>query len=104
SAAPGVASQPEGVSPMAVETLHDLLEEELKDLLSAENQLVKALPRAAKAASSPELKEAIETHLEETRTHVERLNEAFEQLELKARAKKCKAMEGLIEEAKEMMQ
>ena len=84
--------------------LEELLEDELKDLYSAENQLVKALPRMAKAASSPELRRAFERHLEETKRQVERLNTIGENLEMKLTGKKCKAMEGLIEEGKELME
>jgi ferritin-like metal-binding protein YciE len=82
----------------------ELLIEELKDLYSAENQLIKALPRMAKAAESEELREAFETHLEETRVHAERLEEIMKQLDESPRGKKCKAMEGLVEEGKDMMQ
>lgn len=88
---------------MTIENMQELLEEELKDLLSAETQLVKALPRVAKACESEELQSAIMEHLEETKTQVERLKEVFGALEKTARAKKCKAMEGLLEEAKEIM-
>lgn len=82
----------------------DLLVEELKDLYSAETQLIKALPRMAKAAQSEELRSAFETHLEETRQHAQRLEEILGQLEESPRGKKCKAMEGLVEEGKDMMQ
>ena len=90
---------------MAQETnpLEELLEDELKDLYSAETQLVKALPKMAKAASSPELRRAFERHLEETKRQVERLNQIGESLEMKMTGKKCKGMEGLIEEGKEVM-
>jgi ferritin-like metal-binding protein YciE len=90
---------------MADETnpLEELLIDELKDLYSAENQLVKALPKMAKAASSPELKRAFERHLEETKRQVERLNQIGENLEIRLTGKKCKGMEGLIEEGKEIM-
>jgi ferritin-like metal-binding protein YciE len=90
---------------MAQETnpLEQLLEDELKDLYNAENQLVKALPKMAKAASSPELRRAFERHLEETKRQVERLNQIGESLEMKMTGKKCKGMEGLIEEGKELM-
>lgn len=81
----------------------DLLMEEIKDLYSAENQLVKALPRMAKAASSSELRSAFEKHLGETERHVERLESVMEQLDGTPRGKKCAAMEGLIEEGKEMI-
>src|SRR5688572_14754120 len=91
---------------MAEETnpLAELLEDELKDLYSAENQIIKALPRMAKAAVSPDLKRAFERHLEETRRQVERLNQIGEELDIKLTGKKCKGMEGLIEEGKEVMQ
>jgi len=89
---------------MKVETLHDLYVEELKDLYNAENQLVKALPKMAKAATSSELREAFESHLAETKGQVERLDTIFTELGVKATGKKCKAMEGLIEEGKELME
>ena len=90
---------------MAEETnpLEELLVDELKDLYSAENQMIKSLPRMAKAASSPELKRAFERHLEETRRQVERLNQIGEVLDIRLTGKKCKGMEGLIEEGKEIM-
>jgi ferritin-like metal-binding protein YciE len=84
--------------------LEELLVDELKDLYSAENQIVKALPKMAKAASSTELKRAFERHLEETRRQVERLNQVGEHLEIKLTGKKCKGMEGLIEEGKEIIE
>ena len=83
--------------------LEELLQDELKDLYSAENQIIKALPRMAKAATSPELKRAFERHLEETRRQVERLEAIGEELELKLTGKKCVGMEGLIKEAKELI-
>jgi ferritin-like metal-binding protein YciE len=85
-------------------TLQDLFVEELRDIYNAENQLIKALPKMAKAASSEELRKAFEDHLEQTRGHAERLEQVFEQLGEKARGKKCVAMEGLIEEGKELME
>jgi len=88
---------------MKLTTLQELLVEELRDLYSAENQLVKALPKMAKAASNEELRDAITAHLEETRKHVERLDQAFEQLDATPGRKKCKAMEGLIAEGKEVI-
>jgi ferritin-like metal-binding protein YciE len=84
--------------------LDELLIDQLKDLYSAENQIVKALPRMAKAAGSPELKRAFERHLEETKRQVERLNQIGETLEIKLTGKKCKGMEGLIEEGKELIE
>jgi ferritin-like metal-binding protein YciE len=83
--------------------LEELLVDELKDLYSAENQIIKALPKMAKATSTPELKRAFERHLEETRRQVDRLDQIGEQLEIKLTGKKCKGMEGLIEEGKELM-
>jgi ferritin-like metal-binding protein YciE len=87
-----------------MESLRDVLIEELKDLYDAEKQLVKALPKMAKAASNQELKEAFETHLEETRGHVERLEQAFQLLDEKAKSKPCEAMKGLISEGQQTMQ
>jgi len=84
-------------------SLKDLLVDQLKDLYSAENQLVKALPRMAKAASADELREGFETHLEETQGQVQRLEQIAEQMEFSLRGKKCAAMEGLVEEAKELI-
>lgn len=81
--------------------LQELLVEEMQDLLHAEGQLVKALPKMAKAAHEPKLKQAFEKHLEETRGHVERLKQAFELLGAKPKAKVCKAMQGLVEEGQE---
>ena len=87
----------------ATNPLQELLVDELKDLYSAENQILKALPKMAKAASSPELKRAFERHLEETRRQVERLDQIGEALDIRLTGKKCKGMEGLIEEGKEIM-
>jgi len=81
-----------------LESLRDLFIAELRDLYSAENQLTKALPKMAEAATSPELKAAFEDHLEETRYHVTRLEEIFEGLNEKPTGETCEAMEGLIEE------
>jgi Mn-containing catalase len=84
--------------------LKELLVEELQDLLHAETQLTKALPAMAAAAHNPKLKAAFEKHLEQTKGHVERLNQAFELLGVKAQPKLCKAMAGLVEEGKETIQ
>jgi Mn-containing catalase len=84
--------------------LQEALVEELQDLLSAESQLVKALPKMAKAASDPKLKAAFQKHLEETKGHVERLKQAFELLGERARATHCKGMEGLISEGQEKIE
>ena|SRR5581483_8995082 len=81
--------------------LQELLVEEMQDLLHAEGQLVKALPKMARAANDPKLKQAFENHLEETKGHVERLKQAFELLGTKAKTKPCKAMQGLVEEGQE---
>src|ERR1700677_1093634 len=81
--------------------LRELYIDELKDLYSAENQLVKALPKMAKAASSEELRSGFEEHLKQTKGHVQRLETIFGQLEENPKGKKCKAMEGLIEEGAE---
>src|SRR5438046_6044661 len=89
---------------MHLGSLHDLYVDELKDLYNAETQLLKALPKMAKAASAPELRTAFEDHLEETRGQVERLERIFKKLDASPKGKKCKAMEGLIEEGKEVME
>jgi len=86
-----------------MELLQELLTEELKDLLSAENQLVKALPKMAKAAKDEDLKNAFQEHLEQTKGHVDRLKQVFEMLEEKPRAKTCKGMAGLVEEGQEVI-
>ena len=85
-------------------TLHDAFVDELRDSYDAEKQLTKALPKMAKAANSPELREAIESHLEETRHQVERLEQVFESLDEKARGKHCDGIAGIIQEAQAMMQ
>ena len=84
--------------------LEEILQDELKDLYSAENQIIKALPRMIKGVESAELKRAFERHLEETKRQVERLNQIGEELGIKMTGKKCKGMEGLIEEGKEMLE
>ena len=88
---------------MALETLADLFYDELRDALSAERQLVKALPKMAKKASSEKLCKAFEEHLAETEKQVERVEQAFEDTGKTARAKECAAMKGLIDEANSMM-
>src|SRR5882757_4505494 len=89
---------------MPLDSLHDLYVDELKDLYNAENQLLKALPRMAKAATSPQLKAAFTEHLDVTRKQVERLDKIFTELGVSPKGKKCKAMEGLVEEGKEIME
>jgi ferritin-like metal-binding protein YciE len=86
-----------------VKTLEDLFHETLQDMYYVENKLVKTLPEMAEKATSPELKTAIEEHLAETETHVERLEEVFAEIEQEPEAKKCDALEGLIKEAEEVM-
>jgi ferritin-like metal-binding protein YciE len=89
--------------PKQENNLQELLVEELRDIYHAEGQLLKALPKMAKSAQSERLKEAFERHLEETEQHVERLERAFELLGEPVKGKKCQAMEGLVEEGKEVM-
>ena len=89
---------------MQLETLQDLFIEELKDVYHAEKQLVKALPKMAKAAASEDLKAAFEEHLAETEGHVERLEQVFELMGKKPATKVCKGMQGLVEEGKEIME
>lgn len=89
---------------MAVESLNELLVEQLRDLYDAENQLIKALPKMAEGANSEELREAIEEHLEQTKGHARRIETVFENLGEKAKAKKCKGMEGLIKEGSETLE
>ncbi len=85
-------------------SLREVLLDELKDLYSAENQLVKALPKTAKATKTPELKQIFLTHLEETKGQVVRLQQVFEMLGKKPTGKHCKGMEGAIDEVKEAIE
>jgi len=89
---------------MTQETLQELFVEQIRDLYDAEKQLVKALPKMAKAAESEELQEAIKNHLEETQNQVTRLESVFEAAGVPAKGKTCKAMKGLLEEGTEAMQ
>lgn len=89
---------------MKLDSLESLLVHEIKDLLSAEKQLIKALPKMAKGSSSEALRSAFEEHLEQTRGHVDRLERVFALLDKSARAEHCKAMEGLIEEGAELLE
>jgi ferritin-like metal-binding protein YciE len=89
---------------MKLDSLQKLYIEELRDLYNAENQLVKALPKMAKGASHQELKQAFENHLDQTKEHVERLEEIFKRLDQKPTGKTCKGMKGLIEEGSEMLE
>ncbi len=88
---------------MKLRSLSDLFVDELSDLHSTEKQLLKALPKMAKAATADELRQAFEGHLEQTKGHVERLESIFEQLEGSPGRKKCRAMEGLIAEGEEFL-
>jgi ferritin-like metal-binding protein YciE len=88
---------------MEHQALKELYIDELKDIYNAENQLVKALPKMAKAANSEELRTGFEEHLEQTRGHVQRLEQIFKELGEKPSGKKCKGMEGLVAEGQEMM-
>src|SRR5436305_9526902 len=88
---------------MKLDTLQKLYVDELRDLYNAENQLLKALPKMAKAASSEELKNAFEKHLEQTEMHVQRLEQVFEELDQTPKGKTCRAMKGLIEEGSEIL-
>ena len=85
-------------------SLQSVLTEELRDLYSAENQLVKALPKMAKGTSDPELKNLFTEHLEQTKGHVERLKQIFQQLGEKPTGKLCVGMEGLVKEGQEQLQ
>jgi ferritin-like metal-binding protein YciE len=89
---------------MQHEALKELYVDELKDLYDAENRLVKALPKLAKAATSEKLRSGFEEHLEQTRGHVDRLEEIFDALGEKATGKKCAGMMGLIKEGEEVME
>src|SRR5437868_6650747 len=89
---------------MKLDKLQKLYINELRDLYNAENQLLKALPKMAKAASSPELKQAFEKHLKQTKSHVERLEEVFKDINEKPKGKTCHGMKGLIEEGSEILQ
>ena len=86
------------------ETLHDAFLDELRDSYDAEKQLTKALPKLAKAASNPKLRQAFESHLEETRGQIERLEQVFEGLDEKVRGKHCDGIAGIIEEGKSIME
>lgn len=88
---------------MELNTLKDLFIDQLKDLKDAETQLSKALPKMAKSASSPDLQRAFEEHLEQTKTHLERVEQVLTEVNGNARGKKCVAMQGLIEEGQELM-
>lgn len=89
---------------MALESLNDLFVEQLRDLYDAENQLIKALPKMAEGANSDVLRQGFEEHLEQTKEHAQRIETIFEQLGQKAKAKKCKGMEGLIKQGSQALE
>ena len=89
---------------MKIERLEQLFQEELRDLYDAEKQLVRALPKMAKAASSEELRDALTEHLEITKGQVQRLEQIFESLDMRAKGKPCAGMKGIIEEGREVME
>ena len=84
--------------------LQELLIDEMKDMIHAESQAVKAYPKIMRAAKNPKLKQALQKHLEETKNHVERLKQAFEMMGEKPKGKPCRAMQGLIEESLEKIE
>jgi ferritin-like metal-binding protein YciE len=90
-------------NPMKLKSLEDLYVDELKDLYSAENQFLKALPKMAKAATAPKLSSAFESQLKRTQTHIDRLEKIFKKLSGSPKGRKCQAMEGLIAEGKTLM-
>jgi len=89
---------------MSMKNLQDLMIEELRDMYHAENQLVKALPQMAKAASTPALKEAFERHLKQTQNQVSRIETIFDELGGDPRGKRCKGMEGIVSEGAEVLE
>lgn len=88
---------------MTVKSFEELFVHELSDIYSAEKQLTRALPKLARASSEPQLKQAFESHLEETNSQVERIDKIVEQLDIRLKRIKCAAMEGLVEEGKEII-
>ena len=88
---------------MQMENLQDLMKEDLKDVLHAENQIIKALPKMIKSATNSQLQQAFQMHLEETKVHAERVEQVMEILGMPVKTKPCKAMQGIIEEGKEVM-
>lgn len=88
---------------MKLNSLHDLYISELKDLYDAENRILKALPKMAEAASSPDLRSAFEEHLQQTRRHAERLEQILRGLDESPKGQKCKGIEGIIDEGEDLM-
>ena len=89
---------------MAEKTLHDAFVTEIRDIYDGERQITKALPKMIKKATSDDLREALEAHLEQTHGHIQRLEQVFEALEEKVRGKRCEGIAGLLEEGKSMME
>lgn len=89
---------------MAGKTIQDLFIEELRDIYHAEKQIAKALPKLAKSVQSDALRQAMELHVEQTKGQIERLEQVFEELDTRTRGKRCEAMEGLLEEAREILE
>ncbi len=89
---------------MALDSMYELLMDELRDMYHAENQLLKALPTMARTARAPALRKAFQDHLAQTEDQVGRLEQVFAELGVAARGKRCKGMEGLLEEAKDLME
>lgn len=89
---------------MKINSLENLLADELKDIYSAENQMLRALPKMAKAAESKDLRAALENHVDQTRTHAQRLVEVCNSLNIKPNGKKCLGMQGIIEEGREVLE
>ncbi len=89
--------------PQKLQSLNDLFVDELRDLYNAENQLVKALPKMAQAASSSDLRNALEEHLDQTRNQIDRLDKVFQMLDVPERGKDCPGMKGIIEEGQELL-
>lgn len=87
-----------------LKTLHDLFEDELRDVYDAERQILKALPKIINAVSDEGLRDALSDHLRETRGQVDRLEQAFELLELRAKGKHCSGMEGILEEGRDLLE
>ena len=98
-----VMAPPNSDAHMAIKTAEELFVHELSDIYSAEKQLTKALPRLARAAENPDLAAAFETHLEETQGQIERIDQVVEVLGIRLKRIKCAAMEGLVEEGKEVI-
>jgi len=88
---------------MAIKTMKDLFVHGLKDIYYVEKKLVSELPRIAKKATDPELKRAFEDHAAQTENHLSRLEEVFQQIELQPRGEKCEALEGILDETKELL-